>query len=127
MQDEDADQDTETDAQLPERRDRGQGAARLGHQDQSVGDQRDGSPGFFYPDQLTFGTGVSLSRLVAAAQALAGVESVTVTRLERLQLGPNGEIERGNLPIGPLEVARLDGDPDFPEHGRIRLDLRGGR
>jgi predicted phage baseplate assembly protein len=92
-----------------------------------AGRQAGGAPGFFNPDQLTFGTGVSLGRLVAAAQAIPGVESVSVTRLERLQLGPNGELEQGNLPIGPLEIARLDGDPSFPENGRIRLDLRGGR
>jgi predicted phage baseplate assembly protein len=92
-----------------------------------TGHQRGGAPGWFNPDQLTFGTGVSLSRLVAAAQAIPGVESVAVTRLERLQLGPNGEVEQGHLPIGPLEIARLDSDPSFPENGRIRLDLRGGR
>jgi len=60
-------------------------------------------------------------------QALPGVESVAVTRLERLLLGPNGEVDQGFLPIGPLEIARLDSDPSFPENGRIRFDLRGGR
>lgn len=92
-----------------------------------AGRRADGTPGFFHPDQLTFGAGVSLSKLVAAAQAIPGVESVTVTRLERLLLGPNGEIAQGFLPIGPLEIARLDSDPTFPENGRIRFDLRGGR
>lgn len=86
-----------------------------------------GTPGFFHPDELTFGQGVTLSELVAAAQAIPGVESVSVTRLERLFQGPNGEIEQGYLEIGPLEIARLDSDPSFPENGRIRFDLRGGR
>lgn len=93
----------------------------------AAGRRADGSPGFFHPDQLTFGTGVSLGRIVAAAQATEGVESVAVTRLERLQQGPNGEIDAGFLEIGPLEIARLDNDPSFPENGRIRFDLRGGR
>jgi predicted phage baseplate assembly protein len=87
----------------------------------------DGSLGFFHPDALTFGDSLSLSRIVAAAQAVTGVDSVRVTRLERLFEGPNGEIAAGELPIGPLEVARLDNDPSFPEHGRIQFNLRGGR
>ncbi len=87
----------------------------------------DGSLGFFHPDALSFGDGISLSRLVAAAQAVPGVESVTVTRLERLFEGPHDELEQGVLPLGPLEVARLDSDPSFPENGRIRFELRGGR
>lgn len=87
----------------------------------------DGRRGFFHPDALSFGQGVYLSQIVAAAQAVAGVESVRVTRLERLYEGPNGELESGVLPLGPLEIARLDNDPGFPEHGRLTLELEGGR
>jgi hypothetical protein len=65
--------------------------------------------------------------LVAAAMAVPGVQNVVVTRLERLYAGPNGELEAGFLPLGPLEVARLDNDPSFPERGRLELDMRGGR
>jgi hypothetical protein len=86
-----------------------------------------GKRGFFHPDNLTFGDGIYLSRLVAAAQAVTGVESVTVTRLQRLDVGDNGELGKGVLSLGPLEVARLDNDPSFPEHGRLMLDVRGGR
>jgi len=87
----------------------------------------DGSRGFFHPDNLSFGEGIHLSRLVAATQAIPGVESVNLTKLERLFEGPNQEIENGLLPLGPLEIARLDNDPSFPEHGRIQFDLRAGR
>ena len=87
----------------------------------------DGSLGFFHPDRLSFGEGIALSRLVAAAQAVTGVASVSVKKLERLFEGASGEIEAGVLSIGPLEIARLDSDPSFPENGRIRFDLRGGR
>ena len=89
--------------------------------------QSNGEPGFFHPDNLTFGDSIYLSRLVAAAQAIEGVESVQVTNLERLFAAANYEIERGVLPIGPLEVARLDGDPINPEKGKLKLDLKGGR
>jgi len=87
----------------------------------------DGRLGFFHPDNLTFGEGIYLSKLVAAAQAVTGVESVKVNKLQRLYEPPNSEIENGVLPLGPLEVARLDNDPSFPENGRLILDVRGGR
>jgi hypothetical protein len=86
-----------------------------------------GRRGFFHPDNLSFGEAVHLSRLVAAAQAVEGVESVRVTRLQRLYEGPRRELEEGLLPLGPLEVARVDNDPNFPEHGRLKLEVRGGR
>jgi hypothetical protein len=87
----------------------------------------DGRLGFFHPDSLGFGGAVELSRIVAAAQAVPGVESVTVERLERLFAGPDGELDTGLLRLRPDEVARLSNDPSFPEHGRLRLTLRGGR
>jgi hypothetical protein len=87
----------------------------------------DGRLGFFHPDKLTFGQGIYLSQLVAEAQAVLGVENVQVNKLERLFEGPNGEIKEGVLSLGPLEVARLDNDPIFPENGQLTLIMRGGR
>lgn len=87
----------------------------------------DGQRGFFHPDNLTFGEGVYLSHLVAAVQTVPGVESVTVTKLERLYEGGNQEIQNGILPLGPLEVARLDNDPNFPENGVLKLNMEGRR
>lgn len=87
----------------------------------------DGRRGVFHPDNMSFGQGIYLSQVVAAAQAVEGVESVRVTRFERLYEGPNGEIAAGVLPLGSLEIARLDNDPGFPERGRLTLKLEGGR
>ncbi len=86
-----------------------------------------GKLGFFHRDNLTFGEGVLVSRIVAAVQALPGVASVVVDRLERLYEGSYGELAAGVLPLGPMEVARLDADPNFPEHGVLTLTMRGGR
>lgn len=86
-----------------------------------------GKLGFFHPNNLSFGEGIHLSKLVASAQAVTGVESVRVTMLQRSFEGPNHEIEKGTLPLGPLEVARLDNDRNFPENGKLLLDVRGGR
>jgi hypothetical protein len=98
----------------------------------------DGRVGFFYPDNLTFGQGIYVSQIVAAAQAVPGVQSVQVARLERYEIGEPAISPRvepateevpplGVLTIGPFEIARLDNDPSFPENGRLELDLRGGR
>ncbi|MBE9180048.1 putative baseplate assembly protein [Oculatella sp. LEGE 06141] len=86
-----------------------------------------GQLGFFHPDNLTFGSAIALSQIIAIAQSVPGVESVTVTTLERLYEGANREIETGVLPIHPMEIARLDNDPNFPENGRLQLEMRGGR
>ncbi|MFE0512687.1 putative baseplate assembly protein [Streptomyces sp. NPDC058964] len=86
-----------------------------------------GRLGFFHPDALTFGEPVRLSRLVAAAAAVPGVESVQVTRLRRLFEEDRGEREDGVLRLGPLEIATCDNDPDRPENGRLEIHLGGDR
>ncbi|WP_151476660.1 putative baseplate assembly protein [Streptomyces albicerus] len=86
-----------------------------------------GRLGFFHPDALTFGEPVRLSRLVAAAAAVPGVESVHVTRLRRLFHEDRGEREDGVLRLGPLEIATCDNDPDRPENGQLAISLGGAR
>jgi predicted phage baseplate assembly protein len=93
----------------------------------SNGVQQNGQLGFFNPDNLTFGEGIYLSKLVGAALAVTGVESVQVTKLERLGEGDHGELDEGILKLGPLEVPQLDNDPNFPERGTLKITLRGGR
>jgi predicted phage baseplate assembly protein len=85
------------------------------------------APGFFHPDHLTFGQAVSLSALVAAVQAVPGVLDVQVTLLARMFEGDRGEIDDGELTVGPLEIVRLDNDPARPENGVIEIEMRGGR
>jgi predicted phage baseplate assembly protein len=87
----------------------------------------DGRLGFFHPDNLTFGDGIYLSKLVGLAQTVPGVESVQVTCLQRLGEGDHGEREEGILRLGLLEVAQLDNDPSFPERGTLKLKMGGGR
>jgi predicted phage baseplate assembly protein len=81
----------------------------------------------FHPDQLSFGGVVAASAIVARVQALAGVQHVSLRRLERLGQGDRGELASGVLRTLPLEVPRLDGDPDRPQNGRLILELGGGR
>ncbi len=86
-----------------------------------------GRRGFFHPDNLTFGEGVFLSRIIAAAQAVAGVECVKVARFHRLFESSNQEIENGVLPLRVDEIAQLDNDPTYPEHGKLEIQVNGGR
>jgi hypothetical protein len=87
----------------------------------------DGALGFFHPDRLTFGDGIYLSQIAATAQEVEGVDSVQVYKLQRLFEAPNHEIENGVLPLGPFEIAQVDNDPNYPEHGRFTLVMQGGR
>ncbi len=86
-----------------------------------------GRRGFFHVDNLTFGDDIYLGRLIAIAQATPGVESVQLTKLQRLNQLPNQELDNGVLPLGPFEIARLDNDPGFPENGKLTLVMGGGR
>jgi hypothetical protein len=83
--------------------------------------------GFFNADQLTLGESVRLGWIVAAGQAVAGVECVRVTAFHRLFAASNHEIDNGVLPLAPCEIAQLDNDPDHPERGQLHIDVRGGR
>lgn len=86
-----------------------------------------GRKGFFHPDLLTFGDSIYLSRLVAAAQAVAGVRNIEVTRFQRFGQPSNVAIQDGVLRIGAFEIARLDNDPNVPEWGTLALTMQGGR
>jgi predicted phage baseplate assembly protein len=87
----------------------------------------DGERALFHPDRFTFGQPVYLSAVVAAAQSVEGVESVVVETFQRKGEADRTPLDQGVLPMGRLEIARLDNDPNFPERGVLRLKLGGGR
>jgi hypothetical protein len=87
----------------------------------------DGTLGLFHADNFSFGQTVYLSPLYAAARTVAGVASVQVTRFQRQGQDDGKPLADGMLALGRLEIARLDNDPNFPEHGVLRLDLHGGK
>jgi hypothetical protein len=87
----------------------------------------DGRRGLFHPDNFTFGQTVYLSSLFAAAQAVAGVDSLDITKFHRQRIPGKEALASGKLELGRLEIARLDNDPDFPEHGVFTLIMKGGR
>jgi Baseplate J-like protein len=88
---------------------------------------RGGTRGFFHPDNFTFGQPVYLSRLYAAIERVPGVRSVTIRSFHRYGRPPAGELESGVLAIGPWQIARLDADPNFLEHGVLKVRTSGGK
>lgn len=96
----------------------------------------DGTLGFFHPDNLSFGDGVHVSRLIAAAKGVEGVDAVRLLKLRRLDdIPPSNLVHAGAsvsvpasgvLSMASMEIAQLDNDPSFPENGRLELILRGG-
>jgi hypothetical protein len=85
-----------------------------------------GQPAFFNPDKFSFGEPVYLSQVVAKAMQVPGVRSLRVTRFQRWKQPSRNEIEVGQISFEPLEIARLDNDPNAPENGRISFDMEGG-
>jgi len=86
-----------------------------------------GRPGIFNPDNFSFGQPVYLSPLYAAAQSVTGVASVRITKLKRQNVASNEAIDTGSLSIGRLEIARLDNDPNYPDHGVFTPIMCGGK
>ena len=87
----------------------------------------DGRRGFFHPDNFAFGQPLYLSQLYARVEAVEGVDSAVVTGFRRFARAPNNELEQGFIPMGRLEVVRLENDPSFPENGVLRLNMLGGK
>jgi hypothetical protein len=92
----------------------------------SAGLLPDGRPGFFHPDQWSFGESLYASALYATALGVAGVDSVELATFQRYGKAPAGELGAGLIAIAPLEVLRLDNDPSAPEHGRLVIETEGG-
>jgi hypothetical protein len=87
----------------------------------------DGSRGIFHPDNFTFGQPVYLSPIYAIAQAVDGVDHVIINPFHRKGLPSLEAIATGKLKMGPLEIACLDNDPNYPDRGTLRIHVEGGK
>jgi hypothetical protein len=87
----------------------------------------DGSPGLFHPDNFSFGQPVYLSRVIAAAQAVDGVDSVRADSFRRLGDPTLVSLQEEVIEIGDLEIAQLANSPSFPERGKLELTGGGGK
>jgi predicted phage baseplate assembly protein len=87
----------------------------------------DGRLAVFHPNKFSFAQPVYLSRIVAAAQAVKGVEAVSALKFQRMAAPDVRSLDTGVIPIGRLEIAQLANNPNFPERGRLMLDAGGGK
>lgn len=93
----------------------------------SSGVLADGSLGLFHPDNFSFGQPVYLSRVIAAAQAVEGVDSIRADSFRRLSDPTLVSLQTGVIEIGGLEIAQLANNPNFPERGKLELAAGGGK
>lgn len=86
-----------------------------------------GRPGFFAPDNFTFGQPLERSVLEAAIQAVPGVAGVMCIRF-RVRGRAAGFAEMGDcVTVGSGQIIRCDNDPSAPEHGAFAVVTGGGR
>ena len=87
----------------------------------------DGRLAMFHPDNFSFGDAVYLSPIVAAAQAVEGVEAVWAQKFQRMGAPDATPLATGVIPIGRLEIAQLANNPNFRERGRLAIEAGGGK
>lgn len=92
-----------------------------------TGNQRTGAPGLLNPASFTFGQTVYASPLVAAAQAVDGVRSATLTVFTRMDASWVDGVAQGYLTMGRLDIPRCDNDPDHLDYGTFTLHMDGGK
>ncbi|HEY6347333.1 MAG TPA: putative baseplate assembly protein [Bryobacteraceae bacterium] len=86
--------------------------------------------GVFLPGSFTFGQTVYLSPVYAAARSVAGVIGVTATAFQPQSADPvtaAQSLSLGEIKMGRLQVARLENNPSFPDHGQWVLTMEGGK
>lgn len=76
------------------------------------------------PGDFGFGEPFYASRVTARIMDVPGVADVRVEALHRWGRPPAGELDAGRVAVGPLEIVRLDNDPDAPHHGIFRLHFQ---
>nr|WP_255550757.1 baseplate J/gp47 family protein [Granulicella sp. dw_53] len=92
-----------------------------------TGDQCSGQSGLLNSQHFTFGETIYASPLIAAAQAVEGVTSVTLATFSRMDDPSIDGTSTGFLVMRRLEIARCDNDPNRLDHGLFALAMDGGK
>lgn len=79
----------------------------------------EGRPGFFHPDNFSFGQSLFLSPILTLVMQTPGVERVEALRFRRFD--DADRINEGRINVERFEILRLDNDPNAPEQGRIEF------
>jgi hypothetical protein len=52
---------------------------------------------------------------------------VTATQFQPQEVNSSKYLTAGEIKLGSLQVARLDNDPSYPDHGQLTLVMQGGK
>jgi len=83
-------------------------------------------PGFFSPDNFTFGTPLERSQLEAAIQEVSGVKAVETILIRRRGWFDWRKFSELTLAVEPNAVIRVANDVMFPSRGTVKLRMEGG-
>jgi predicted phage baseplate assembly protein len=86
-----------------------------------------GDPALFAPGRFKLGQTVYLSPIYTAARTVAGVQSVDADVFQPVGVTTPVFLERGEIPLGAFQVARMDNDPSRPANGQLTIALCGGK
>ena len=82
--------------------------------------------GFFSPDDFTFGTPLERSALESAIQNVPGVRAVQSMTIGRRGFFLKRRFSELVYDVARDEVIRVENDLDHPNHGSVKLFMRGG-
>lgn len=83
-------------------------------------------PGFFSPDNFTFGVALERSVLESVIQAVPGVRAVMDMRIARRGWFKERPFTEASYGVGPHEVIRVENDPNHSDRGSVKLRMEGG-
>jgi hypothetical protein len=83
-------------------------------------------PGFFSPDNFTFGTPLERSQLEAAIQDVEGVKAVEEISIRRRGWFDWRVFSELTYATAVNEVIRVENNRLLPERGSVKLDMKGG-
>jgi hypothetical protein len=92
-----------------------------------TGVRPDGTPAFFAPGRLRFGTPLERSELEAAIQRAVGVDGVVQIRYRRRGYTTLFVTMPESVTVGRDQIIRVDNDPSEPDHGSLRIVVEGGK
>ena len=93
-----------------------------------TGDSCTGAQGLLNQGNFQFGQTVYASPIIAAAQSVAGVASVTLVTFARLTAPASpGAAPPPQLTMGAVEIPCCDNDPDHADRGSLTLIMTGGK
>lgn len=83
-------------------------------------------PGFFNPDNFTFGQPLYRSAIEAAVQAVPGVRGIDRMRVRVRRHRDWLPFNAPEIEVGPQQIIRLENDPEHPSRGALKVTAHGG-